>query len=73
MGQKGQKPPKTPMEGLLHLFANIGNLVDVKSLMTFGFTGATIWGFATDRVSTEVFMPVVASIITYYFTKKGGD
>lgn len=53
-----------------HLRAHLIELLKVRTIMTLAFTGATIWGFMTDRVSTEVFISMVAATVTYYFQRK---
>lgn len=46
------------------------NLIKVKTLITLAVTGAMIYGFISNKISTELFMPIVTMILTYYFTKK---
>jgi hypothetical protein len=46
------------------------NLVKVKTIITLAVTGAMIYGFVKGKISTELFMPIVTMILTYYFTKK---
>lgn len=46
------------------------NLIKVKTIITLAITGAMIYGFIKGKISTELFMPIVTMILTYYFTKK---
>lgn len=46
------------------------NLIKVKTIITLAVTGAMIYGFIKGTISTELFMPIVTMILTYYFTKK---
>ena len=46
------------------------NLIKVKTIITLAVTGAMIYGFIKGKISTELFMPIVTMILTYYFTKK---
>ena len=46
------------------------NLIKVKTLITLAVTGAMIYGFIANKISTELFMPIVTMILTYYFNKK---
>lgn len=46
------------------------NLIKVKTIITLAITGAMIYGYVRGKISTELFMPIVTMILTYYFTKK---
>lgn len=48
-------------------------LVDLKSIVTLALVGATVYGFIVNRVPIEVFIALVTSVITYYFTRKSED
>lgn len=44
-------------------------LIDLKSIVTLVLIGALTYGFIAKFVSIEVFAPVVASVIAYFFNK----
>jgi len=44
-------------------------LIDLKSLITLALVGATVYGFVIQIVPIEVFIALVTSVITYYFTR----
>ena len=54
---------------------HIKKLLTVKSLVTFALLGATVYLATAQRIqiSPEFFASIVASVVTYYFTKKDGD
>jgi hypothetical protein len=47
-------------------------LLKVRTLITLGIVGATIWGFVSGRVPLEVFAPMAMAVLTHYF-RKGKD
>jgi hypothetical protein len=48
----------------------IARLIDLKSIITASLTGALVFGFLTDKIPQDQFMPIVFMVFTYYFTKK---
>ena len=44
-------------------------LIDVKSIVTLGFSGVFIFLAITDRITEDSFMTVFVMIMTYYFAK----
>lgn len=48
-------------------------LFQVKSIMSLALVGAMIWGFMHEMVSSEVFVGIVSSVVTYFFTRKVND
>ena len=48
-------------------------LLKVRTIITLALVGGAIWGFINDRVSSEVFVGMFATVITYYFTKNKGE
>jgi hypothetical protein len=51
-------------------FHNIANLITIKSIITIAMIGCLIYLVIVGQVSSEAFMGVLGSIITYYFQKK---
>lgn len=51
------------------------NLLTVKSITTFALIGATVYLAIKGNIqlAPEFFASIVASVITYYFTKKSDD
>lgn len=47
----------------------IANLIDLKSIITLILIIALTYGFIAKFVSIEVFAPIVASVIAYFFNK----
>jgi Na+-translocating ferredoxin:NAD+ oxidoreductase RnfE subunit len=45
-------------------------LIDLKSIITILITIALIIGWFKKMIPTEVFMPIVMMIYTFYFAKK---
>ena len=45
-------------------------LIDLKSIITILITIALISGWFMKMIPTEVFMPIVMMIYTFYFAKK---
>lgn len=50
-------------------------LLTVKSLVTFGLLGATVYLTIkqSTQISPEFFASVVSAVVTYYFTRKDGS
>lgn len=48
----------------------IAKLIDLKSIITILITVALIAGWFMRMIPTEVFMPIVMMIYTFYFAKK---
>ena len=63
-GKKKAKPHKKTIR------MQIIKLLEVKSLMSLGFVGAIIWGFVNGNVPIELFATCVASVMTYFFTRR---
>lgn len=47
----------------------IANLFKIKSIITLALTAALIYGFIVGTVSSEVFIPYVTMVLTFYFNK----
>lgn len=47
----------------------IAKLIDVKTIVTFTVVGAITYGFVVGKVPIEVYAPIVASVIAYFFNK----
>ena len=45
-------------------------LLEVKSMMSIGLVYALVWGFKNELVSSEVFVGIVSSVVTYFFTRQ---
>jgi len=52
------------------IVAIIGNLLRVKSIITFGIIATVCYLAVSDKVSIEAFTGIAASVLTYYFTKR---
>lgn len=48
----------------------ISKLIDLKSIVTLLMVVALVVGFFMDKVKADQFLPLVTSIITFYFAKK---
>ena len=48
-------------------------LIDVKSIVTLGFSGTFAFLAITDRITEDSFMTVFVMIMTYYFAKSGSS
>ena len=48
-------------------------LLEVKSIMSLGLVYALVWGFMGGLVSSEVFVGIVSSVVTYFFTRQRGN
>ena len=55
------------------LITAVVDLLKVKSLITIAMVFTTCYLALQGVISVEVFISLVASIITYYFTKKDSD
>ena len=44
-----------------------GGILRVRSLFTLGMAGGFIYGFLDGMIPSEVFVPVLASVVSYYF------
>lgn len=51
------------------IFENIAKLFKVKSIITLMLISAITVGFIKNTVSSEVFVSLASSVVTYYFTK----
>ena len=53
----------------------IKKLCTVKSIVTFGLIGATVYLAVRQNVqlAPEFFASVVTAVVTYYFTRKDGN
>lgn len=58
------------MESLKTLLTNIAELFKLKSVVTISLTACAMYLTVTDKMQTEAFIGIYASVITYYFTKK---
>lgn len=45
------------------------NLLKVKTIITLTVMFCTAYGFMTGKIETEVFMPIVTLVLTFYFKK----
>lgn len=52
------------------ILEQIAKLIDLKSILTISLIAALIVGFMQDKITSEAFLPIVATIVAYYFTKK---
>lgn len=57
-------------EAFKTLLLNIANLFKVKTILSLSVIATTCILTVKGLVSTEAFMAIAASIITYYFTRK---
>lgn len=61
---------RTLYDSLVTLIDNIGHLLCVKTAISFAVIAVLCYGFVCDKVSSEVFIGVVMSVVTYFFTKR---
>lgn len=52
---------------------NIADLFKVKTLITFAVVFGLVVMYLRGKVQNDVFVGVVSSVITYYFTRKEND
>jgi len=45
----------------------------VKAVLALAVAAAFIWGYIVERVSTEIFVPVVTLVFAYIFSEKRGS
>ena len=69
---KKDHPKRTVGDAIVKLIDNIADLADIKTILSVGLVGATVWGFMHDKLPVEAFVGVVSSVITYFFTKRSG-
>ena len=55
------------MEELKSKFAK---LIDLKSIITILMVSGLIVGWFTNKVTSEQFIPLVTTVLTFYFAKK---
>lgn len=50
-------------------------LLEVKSLISLTVIGALTYGFVKGFVSTELYVPIVMAVVTYFFNRResGGE
>lgn len=48
----------------------IAKLIDLKSIVTIGMTGALIYGFIGGQIPQEQFITLATMVFMFYFTKK---
>jgi len=48
-------------------------LLELKSIITLVLVGFACWGFATSKISAEIFTNWVAMVLVFYFTRKQPD
>ncbi len=51
------------------ILENIAKLFKVKSIITLMLISAITFGFIRGDVTSEVFVSLASSVVTYYFTK----
>ena len=54
----------------MKILEKIGNLIDLKSIITIIMVVSLAVAFFLDKVTAEQFIPLVTMIITFYFAKK---
>lgn len=45
-------------------------LIDLKSIITVAMVGGLVVGWFMNRVTSEQFIPLVTTVLTFYFAKK---
>ena len=55
------------------IVAAIIELLKVRTIITLALVGGTIWGFINNMISSDVFVGLLATVITYYFARKDND
>lgn len=48
-------------------------LIDLKTIITILMTVALVWGFFTNKIPAEQFVPFVTMVFMFYFQKKPND
>lgn len=48
----------------------ISKLIDLKSIVTLIITIGIIYGFISNKITSEQFMTIATMIFTFYFAKK---
>lgn len=48
----------------------LAKLIDLKSIITILITISLVAGWFMQMISTEIFMPIVMMVYTFYFAKK---
>ena len=48
----------------------ISKLIDLKSIVTLIITIGVIYGFISNKITSEQFMTIATMIFTFYFAKK---
>lgn len=44
-----------------------GGILRVRSLFTLAMVGGFVYGFLDEMIPSEVFVPVLAGVVSYYF------
>lgn len=55
------------------IIENIGNLIDLKSIITIALAITLIYGFVVGKVEAKDFLVYVTMVFTFYFAKKDKD
>jgi len=53
-----------------HFIHEVVELLKVRSIITFVITFGLVWGFMTDRIGSEIFVPFATMVFGYYFNKR---
>ena len=48
----------------------VAKLIDLKSIITILMIGGLVIGWFMDKVTSEQFIPLVTTVLTFYFAKK---
>ena len=55
------------MEGIK---SKLAKLIDLKSIITILMVGGLVVGWFLNKVTSEQFIPLVTTVLTFYFAKK---
>jgi len=48
----------------------VAKLIDLKSIITILMVGGLVVGWFMNKVTSEQFIPLVTTVLTFYFAKK---
>ena len=53
-----------------HITHEIVELLKVRSIISFTIIYGLLWGFMTDRIGSEIFVPFATMVIGYFFNRR---
>jgi hypothetical protein len=52
------------------MWDRFAKLIDLKSIITILMVGGLVFGWFLNKVTSEQFIPLVTTVLTFYFAKK---